>query len=172
MSLFGTGLSPSRRRSSLGLDLQKPGGVSFGFFDKRDSLALPQPSVAGGTTGGVDWKRRRSSGLGFWHDVVEADDDQIAQVPPGTPPKTRKRRKIEDVSDYGKIKLGDVRRKQLKTAISDACKKSLEARDRVLQIGKIKEAAIGDLFRMADACGILDFALSLADDRLTQKHSK
>lgn len=140
------------------------------------------PPAPAATTGGVEWKRRRSSGLGFWNDVVDDDPTQDSSSSQQITPQgffsqskknpLKKRRKIEDFSDYGKIKLGDVRRKQLKTAISDACKNSLEMRDKVLEIGKIKEASIADLFRMAEVCGLIDFALQLADDRLAKKHHK
>lgn len=178
MSLFGSRESspPShRRRSSLSFGQSKP-AMSFGFFEdqsddtRRDSLVLPQPTLAG-----VDWSRRRSSGLGFWLDLVEEEKSEGDFPPPSVLTKksgnspTRKRRKIEDFSAYGKLKLGDIRRKQLKTAISETCRKNPEARDRVLTIGKLKEAAIGDLFRMAEACGLLDYALDLVDDRLAKK---
>ena len=190
MSFFGFGNSPrTRRRSSLGLgQTESKPTVSFGFFvmqpeiSRQDSMALPRPSVQAptstpGVTGGVDWRRRRSSGLGFWNDVVDGEDVSDVLTTGVVPPQVKKspvkkRRKIEDFSDYGKIKLGDIRRKQLKTAISDVCKNSLELRDKVLAIGKIKEASIADLFQMAEVCGLIDYALQLADDRLSKKHHK
>ena len=63
------------------------------------------------------------------------------------------------------MKLGEGRRKQLKAAISDRTQESPLIRDKVREIGKIKEATLPELFAMADAAGILEFALGLVEDR-------
>ena len=127
--------------------------------------------------------------MGFWHDVVDFDphdkqdqdlvfpDQLVKRKNKATHQETGKRKKTTnildvDLSDYGKIKLGDIRRKQLKAAISDCCRFNVELRDKVLRIGRIKEASVAELFRMAEICDIIDFAKDLAYDRLANKHNK
>ena len=153
--------------------------------ESYDGEASPLIKPSGSVSNAPVYTKRHTGGQDFWESVTgyDEEDDQedtrdsssrkqartssSASSPRQKSP--RKRRDPSEFGDFAKFKLGEDRRKQLKSAISDRCKESLAARDSVRAIGKVKEATLPQLFAMAETIGLLDFALELVDDRVDKK---
>lgn len=146
-----------RRRSSR-LDNSEP-------VDRRDSFTLgmqPEPNF-------LPILRRQSGVSDFW----EEEEMPIRVISPvrerleSSPKKKRTHR--EDDGEFANVKLGDQRRKMIKSAISEKCQSDPRVREKVKLIGSIKTATVTELMQMADACGCLDWALNLVKSRLIEK---
>jgi hypothetical protein len=124
-------------------------------------------------------QQRRPSINSLW-DLSEPQTSDIPQFGNGksTPNKLRlqegpvKRRKTDSSSPFAHVKLGDVRRKQLKSAISARLRDSVELRYKCREINRVKEASIAELFQMAEMCGLTEFAWELAENRIHEKEER
>ena len=146
-----------RRRSSR-LDTE--------MFDRRDSFTMgiqPSPDF-------LPVLRQQSGVSEFWEeeDIPPRIASPLRERLEASP-KKKARTHRDDDGEFANVKLGDQRRKMIKSAISEKCQSDPRLREKVKIIGSIKTATVTELMQMADACGFLDWALNLVKSRLVEK---
>ena len=127
--------------------LRRTSAVSWtdeGFADARASLALSESAIE---------QLRRQFNL---------------------PAAKKVRTKVDITSKtdepYGSVKMGEQRRKMIKSAISEIVLNNDLKRQQVKEIASIKTATVSELMEMCEICGILEWALNLVGSRKTEKH--
>ena len=166
----------ARRDSDLSLG-GRQGSQGPMEIDRRDSFSLgisPTPNF-------LPILRRESAVSDFWDDEHAMEEDitpgprvgspkRQMNSPPSSPKKKgRQVKQSADDDEYSSIKLGDQRRKMIKSAISEKYHNDPAIRERIKQIGFIKSATVSELMKMAEVCGLLDWALQLARSREVEK---
>ena len=71
---------------------------------------------------------------------------------------------------YAAVKLGEQRRALIKSAISEKIQNDEGLRVRCIAMAKIKAATVSELMRMCEICGILPWAMNLANSRKTDNY--
>jgi len=150
------------RRMSFGFDSFPIGrSGSRMSIDRRDSFGL-------GIAPSADYLPilRQNSIMSDFYDPAEANP--APRVETGSPKHKRKipRSPVDEDDPFAGIKLGDQRRKMIKTAISEKCTENPALRERLRgEFGPIKQATVSGLMRMCEICGILPWALNLINSR-------